>query len=252
MVSASEKATIFRAAHASTGPGLLLGNVSTPGLAAAVQALGFQAVGTSSAGLAEDMGLKDGEPGLDALLTNASAIAAAVDVPVSADLENGRAKGLQSLGEVYRSAASAGLAGASIEDSVAPDGALLSRDCAAQRVAAALAGARAANRDFVLTARTEVFFSPHPSLDEAIVRLLTYEAAGADVLFAPGLPLESLEHVLSVVTRPLNVLMKPSDAARFPDLFSRGVRRISLGASLSRASLVAAAQQAAAALEVAR
>jgi 2-methylisocitrate lyase-like PEP mutase family enzyme len=234
--------------HAPGALGLVLGNASTPGLARMLQGQGYQAVGTTSAGLADDLGLSDGEPGAEALLLNAAAIAKAVGLPVSADLENGRVSALEEVEAYYRRAAQLGLAGASIEDSVAPDSELFSIGEAAARLSAALKGARGICPDFVMTARTEVFQSPKPELGDAIARLQAYEAAGADVLFVPGLPLDALDKVLAAVSRPLNVLMSPAHGAAFADLFDRGVRRISLGAGLTRAARRAASDAAAAAL----
>lgn len=246
MVTAAEKTAAFRAAHGPGGNGLVLGNVSTPGLARGLQDLGYAALGTSSAGLADDLGLRDGAPELETLLDNAIAIAAHVELPVSADLENGRAEALDAVADLYRRVAEAGLAGASIEDAITPDGELFPVETARHRLKAALTGARQASPDFVLTARTEVFLSPRPDLGEAIARLRAYEAAGADVLFAPGLPLEALDQVLASISRPLNLLMSPAHASHFSELFSRGIRRISLGAGLTRtgraAALAAAAQ----------
>lgn len=248
MVSVIAKARALRAMHADGAPGLVLGNVSSPGLARALQVRGYRALGTTSAGLADDLGLTDGEPDAEALLLNAAAVARSVVLPVSADLENGRGATPRDVEAFYRRAAQLGLAGASIEDSVAPDGALFPLEDASRRLSAALRGAGEICPDFVMTARTEVFLSPRPDLSEAIARLRAYEAAGAHVLFAPGLPLEALDQVLSVIRRPLNVLMSPANADAFPDLFARGVRRISLGAGLVRAARHAAADVAATAL----
>lgn len=248
MVSAATQAAVFRAMHAPGSPGFVMGNVSTPGLARMLQGQGYEALGTTSAGFADDLGLSDGEPDAEALLLNAGAIAQAVDLPVSADLENGRGAAIGEVEAFYRRAAQLGLAGASIEDSIATDAALFTIEDAVGRVAAALRGARGICTDFVLTARTEMFQSPKPDLGEAIARLQAYEAAGADVLFAPGLPLDALDTVLSAISRPLNVLMNPAHAAGFADLFDRGVTRISLGAGLSRAARRAASDAAAAAL----
>lgn len=239
MVTAAQKTAAFRAAH-DPGQSLVLGNVSTPGLARALQDLGYAAVATSSAALADDLGLRDGAPDLQTLMDNAIAIAAHVDIPVSADLENGRLQSLDGLSDLCHRVADAGLAGASIEDAVTPDGELFPLETACRRLEAALRGARQASTDFVLTARTEVFLSPRPDLGEAVARLRAYEAAGADVLFAPGLPLEALDQVLASVSRPLNLLMSPADASRFAELFGRGVGRISLGAGLTRAGRSAA------------
>lgn len=248
MVSAAAKAAAFRAMHAPGAPGLVLGNVSTPGLARVLQGQGYRALGTTSAGLADDLGLRDGGPDAETLLLNAAAIAQAVDLPTSADLENGRGASLGEVEAYFGRAAQMGLAGASIEDSLAPDGELFPIDDAIGRLAAALRGARGICSDFVVTARTEVFQSRRPALGDAIARLQAYEAAGADVLFAPGLPLDALGRVLSAVSRPVNVLMTPADGARFPDLFAQGVRRISLGAGFTRAALHAASGAAAIAL----
>jgi len=220
---------------------LVLANTATPELARALQAMGYAALGTTSAGFAERTGLKDGQAGAEALLMHALEIADSVELPMSADLENGRAATLQAVSEYYRRAAAGGLAGASIEDAVTPDGDLFPLEIARDRLCAAIEGVRQISSDFVLTARTEVFLSPRPALAEAIRRLQAYEACGADVLFAPGLPLEALDTVLGAVRRPLNLLMSPEDATAFPGLFDRGVRRISLGAALARRGTAAAA-----------
>lgn len=252
MVAAPERAAALRAAHDPGAPGFLLGNVSRVGLAKKLQSAGYLAIGTSSAGLADDLGVKDGEPGLEALLENAANIAVAVDLPVTADLENGRARDTDGIAEVYRRAAEIGLAGASIEDSAAPDGALFSVDEACRRLQAAVAAARKVCPGFMITARTEVWCTAQPSLEETTSRLRAYEEAGADVVFAPGLPWEALEKVLRQLTRPLNVLVSPGDAERIPSLFQLGVKRISLGAGLVRLGIAAEAAAAAKLLEAAR
>ncbi|MFN3352598.1 MAG: isocitrate lyase/phosphoenolpyruvate mutase family protein [Brevundimonas sp.] len=252
MVAAPEKAARFRRAHEAASPGFVLGNVSSPGLARELQVLGFTAVGTSSAALAEDLGLVDGAPDLEALLANARGIAEAVELPVSADLENGRANDAAGLADVFRRAAQSGLAGASIEDAVAPDGDLFPLDQACRRLEIACAAARAACPGFVVTARTEVWCAAGPSLEATVRRLRAYEAAGADVLFAPGLPWDGLQTVLEAIKRPLNVLVGLGDAALIPELFQRGVKRVSLGAGLARAGRAAAARAAGAVLEAGR
>lgn len=188
---------------------------------------GFPALATTSAGAAVSSGVPDAQATLEIILDNAARIAAAVDVPVSADLQNG----YDDPGATVRQAAAAGLAGGSIED-WSGDG-VYPIDEAVERVRAAVAAAR--ETGFVLTARCENHLYDVGSLDDTILRLQAYEEAGADVLYAPGLPdLDGIRALCRAVQRPVNVL-----AGRFsvPELFEAGATRISVGSLLHNAAL---------------
>ena len=171
----------------------------------------------------------------------ASAIASATDLPVSADLENGFGDAPEFVAETIRLAAAAGLAGGSIEDATGNDRTpLYEISHATERVAAAVQAARALPVSFVLTARAENFIRGNPNLDDTIKRLQAFEAAGADVLFAPGLKdLDSIRTVCSAVSRPVNVMNGMKDAFTVAQLADAGVKRISVAASLHRVAMTA-------------
>src|SRR6185312_6845894 len=178
----------------------------------------------------------------DAMLEHAAALAAATDVPVSADLENGYADDPTAVAEMIRMAAQAGLAGCSIED--VPQGrgrAPYELQFAAERVRAAAAAARSLPFPFTLTARAENFIVGRPDLRDTIARLQAFQQAGADVLFAPGLKSkEDIATVIRSIDRPLNVIMGLQGVQlNVADLSALGVRRISVGSALARAALTA-------------
>jgi 2-methylisocitrate lyase-like PEP mutase family enzyme len=240
------KVAAFRALHERPGA-FVIPNPWDVGSARILAAVGFAALATTSAGAAFAMGLLDGALGRDAILENAAAIAAATDLPVNADLENCFADAPEAAAETIRRAAAAGLAGGSIEDADAAL-AIYPFDQAVERVAAAAAAARAAPAGFVLTARAENFLRGRPDLDDTIRRLQAFEKAGADVLYAPGLPdFDAIRTVCAAVSKPVNVLAN----TRIPGvsvavLAELGAKRISLGGTLSRAvlgSLVRAARE---------
>jgi len=240
------KVAVFRALHARPGA-FVIPNPWDIGSARIFAGLGFEALATTSAGAAFAMGLMDGALGRDAILANAGAIAAATDLPVNADLENCFADAPEAAAETIRRAAAAGLAGGSIEDADATL-AIYPFDQAVERVAAAVEAAREAPAGFVLTARAENFLRGRPDLDDTIRRLQAFEKAGADVLYAPGLPdFDAIRTVCAAVSRPVNVLAN----TRIPGLSvavlaELGAKRISLGGTLSRTilgSLVRAATE---------
>jgi 2-methylisocitrate lyase-like PEP mutase family enzyme len=242
------KVAAFRALHAAPGA-FVIPNPWDVGSARILAALGFAALASTSAGVAFSLGLRDGAVGRDGVLANAAAIAAATDLPVNADLENGFGHSPEAAAETIRLAAAAGLAGGSIEDATGDAGGpIYCLDHAVARVAAAVAAARAAPAGFVLTARAENFLHGRPDLDDTIRRLQAFEAAGADVLYAPGLPdLDAVRAVCAAISRPVNVLAN----TRIPGLSvaalaEAGAKRISLGGTLSRTvlgSLVRAARE---------
>lgn len=202
-------------------------------------ASGFQALATTSSGYAFSVGKEDGagQVSRDEILAYAGRIAASTDLPVTADLEDGYAATPEGIAETIRLAAEAGLAGTSIEDSW-PLGADPYRDfgSALERVGAACEAAR--RYDLVLTARADGLLGRHYDLDEAIRRLVAFEKAGAEVVYAPGVPsLEALTTLCAAVTVPFNhVLGLGASGLSFDAIAGAGVRRISLGGSFTRAA----------------
>lgn len=232
------RAELFRKLHEQGT--FVLANAWDPGTARLLTSLGFPALGTTSGGLALSLGRVDGANlvSRDETLANAGAIAAATPLPVSADLESGFGRTPEEVAETIRLAAAAGVAGGSIEDTTGVAGTPI-RDLAeaAERVAAAAEAARSLPSGFVLTARAENFLYGRPDLDDTIRRLQAYEAAGADVLYAPGLPGPgAIRAVCAAVGKPVNVLAGPSTGS-VAELARLGVRRVSLGSALLRAAL---------------
>ena len=201
--------------------------------------LGFEAIATTSAGLAWSLGRPDGEAGREAALANARAIAAEVSTPVSSDLENGFGHAAEAVVETVRQAADAGLAGLSIEDASGdPQMPIYDFAHAVERIAAAAEANQALATPIVLTARAENFLHGRPDLDDTIRRLTAFAEAGADVLYAPGLPdLAAVRQVCIAVRLPVNVLAgagsPPWTAA---DIYAAGAQRISVGSALARAA----------------
>jgi len=238
--SPADKAARLRSLH--DGPGaFVIANAFDAGSAALLAQLGFAALATSSGAAAGVLGRKDGQLSRDEALAHAQAIAAATDLPVSADLENGFGDSPADVAETIRRAGATGIVGASIEDHTGDKTApLYPIDVAAARIAAAVQAARALPfASFSITARAENFFRGRPDLADTIARLQAYEAAGADVLFAPALPdLDAVRAVCASVTRPVNFMVgmkgKSWDLAT---LEAAGVRRVSLATSLWRAAM---------------
>lgn len=239
MVSREQKVEAFRALHERPGA-FVIPNPWNAGSARILTALGFEALATTSAGYAFSVGRLDkpGELTLDGLLANAREIVEATDLPVSADLLNMFGNTPEDCAETVRRAAAVGLAGGSIEDASGDDAApIYPFDVAVERVRAAAEAARTS--DFVLTARAENFLHGRPDLDDTIRRLQAFADAGADVLYAPGLPsLEAIRQVCASVPRPVNVVMGLSGPTWSVDeLAEVGVTRISVGGSMARAAL---------------
>ena len=212
------------------------------GSAKMLAAIGFEALATTSAGLAFSLGRPDGEGAItrDETLANARAIVDATPLPVSADLENGFGDAPQACAETIRLAADAGLVGGSIEDATGrADVPIYSFDLALERVRAAVAAARALPFPFTLTARAENFLNGIPDLADTIRRLEAFADAGADVLFAPGL--RTREDIAAVVRavapKPVNAIMGLAGASiSLAALEGIGVRRVSVGSALARAA----------------
>ena len=233
-MSAAER---FRALH--QGPGaFVIPNPWDAGSARMLAALGFRALATSSGACAGTLGRRDGRVTRDEALAHARAIVRATDLPVSADLEKGFGDAPHDAAETVRRAAAIGLAGGSIEDATGiKEKPLFDFNHAVERVAAAAEAARAAN--FVLTARAEGFLRGKPDLDDILRRLQAFEKAGADVLFAPGLPdLAAVRTVCGALSRPFNFMAGiRGKSFSVAELEAAGVRRISLATSLYRAAM---------------
>ncbi len=239
IVTQEQKATQFRSLH--DGPSaFVIPNPWDVGSARILAGLGFQALATSSAASATALGRKDGGLGRPEALAHARSIVDATNLPVSADLENGFGDAPEIVAETIRLAADAGLVGCTIEDATGnPGKPLYDVPLAVERIAAAAEAARALKFPFILTARAHNFLYAAPSLDDTIGRLQAFEKAGADVLFAPGLPdLAAVRAVCAAVSKPVN-FMAGIKGKSFPvdELVAAGVRRISLATSLYRAAM---------------
>lgn len=244
MPTQTEKAVVFKTLHQRNKP-FVIGNPWDAGSARILTSLKYEALSTTSAGLAFSLGRKDGTAAVSRAesLANAKAIVDATDLPVAADLENGYGHRPEDAAETIRLAAEAGLVGGSIEDATGNEASpIYEFNHAVERVAAAAEAARALPFPFMFVARAENFLHGRRDLDDTIKRLQAYEKAGAEVLYAPGLTTaEEIRTVCSSVTKPVNVLMGLKGANRFTvaELGELGVRRISLGSGFSRAALTA-------------
>jgi 2-methylisocitrate lyase-like PEP mutase family enzyme len=234
-----QRAQAFRALHERPGA-FVIPNPWDVGSARILAGLGFEALATTSAGMAFALGRRDGAVSREDALAHARAIVGATPLPVSADLENGFSDAPETVAETIRLAAGTGLVGGSIEDASGdPDRPIYDVPLAIERVSAAVEAARSLPFPFTLTARAENFLHGRPDLDDTIRRLQAFEAAGADVLYAPGLrDLGAIRTVCQAVGKPVNVIMGIAGAAFTVDeLAACGVRRISLGSALSRVAL---------------
>jgi 2-methylisocitrate lyase-like PEP mutase family enzyme len=249
MASQSEKHRAFQDLHRRVGT-FVIPNPWDAGSARILTALGFEALATTSAGFAYSIGRRDSAAALsrEALLGNARAIVEATHLPVSADLEDGFGTAPEACAETIALASAVGLVGGSIEDATGDEAhPIFEFSLAVERVSAAAEAAR--GLPFVLTARAENFLHGRRDLDDTIRRLQAFEAAGAEVLYAPGLPdLEAIRTVCAAVTKPVNVVMGLAGKAfSVSELQAAGVKRVSVGGSFARAALGALVR---AALEV--
>jgi 2-methylisocitrate lyase-like PEP mutase family enzyme len=232
-----EKGQRFRALH--EGEPFVMPNPWNPGSARALAELGFQALASTSAGFAETLGRVDGEVSLDEVVEHARDLDRATDLPVSMDLENGYGAEPAEAAQAITRVAAAGAVGGSIEDWDPDDGALYEVGHAAERIAAVAEAAHGLDFPFTVTARAENYFRGNPDLEDTIRRLQAYEAAGADVLYAPAI--RTYEEILAVcesVGKPVNVLAFPD--MTMDRLAGAGAQRISIGSWLSRAASKAA------------
>ena len=239
MPTQAEKAATFRKLHEGPGP-FVIPNPWDAGTAKILASLGFNALATTSAGLAFALGRVDGKATREEALANATAICAATSLPVSADLENLYAHAPDIAAALIPAAAATGLVGCSIEDATGdPANPIYPMDVAVARVTAAVAAARALPFPFTLTARAENFLHGRRDLADTLARLKAFDAAGADVIYAPGLPdIASIEAVVKSTIKPVNVLVSSGNAQlTVAELGRIGVRRISVGGAMARAAL---------------
>ena len=234
-VDQQQRAADFRALH--EGEAFVVPNPWDAGSAKVFAALGFKALATTSAGFAFTLGRLDGGATLDEVIEHTRVLAQSTSLPVSVDLENGYGPDPADAARAIDRAAGAGAVGGSIED-YDPEGRIYELDHAVERVAAAAETARGLGFPFTFTARAENHIRGNPDLDDTIARLVAYERAGADVLYAPGL--SSLDDIGAVVRavapKPVNVLVT-SGFTSLAELTELGVRRISVGSALARSAL---------------
>ncbi|MGD0699110.1 MAG: isocitrate lyase/phosphoenolpyruvate mutase family protein [Trebonia sp.] len=237
MTCQTEKAARFLELHRPGSP-LLLPNPWDQGSAKLLASLGFQALATTSSGFAATLARSDGSVSRDEALAHAAAIVAATDLPVSADLENCFADDPGGVAQTVALAAETGLAGCSVEDFTGDDDApIYDIGLAAERVAAAVEAAHAGPARLVLTARAENYLYGRTDLADTITRLQAYQAAGADVLYAPGLTsLTDIRQLVTALDRPVNVLAMPGTPP-VRELAEAGVSRVSVGGALAFAAL---------------
>lgn len=234
-----DKAQYFKSLH--LGPGAFV--VPNPWdivSARMLAQLGFKALATSSGAMAATFGRRDGKVTRDEALAHCRTIVDATDLPVAADLEKGFADAPEEVAQTIRMAVDVGLVGASIEDATGdPANPIYEIKLASERIAAAARAARELPFPFTLTARCENFLRGRLDLNDTIMRLQAYEGAGADVLFAPGLPdLAAVEAVCRAVKKPVNFMVGiKGKSFTVADLEKAGVRRISLATSLYRAAM---------------
>lgn len=241
-----EKALRFQELHRRPGA-FLIPNPWDAGSARLLAGLGFEAFATSSAAAAGILGRRDGRMSREESLANAKMIVEATDLPVAADLEDGFGESPAAAAETIALAAGIGLVGGSIEDARAErEEPIYDFALATERVAAAVQAARALPFSFTLAARAENFIRGNPNLDDTIKRLVAYENAGADVLFAPGLPdLAAVRAVCSAVSKPVNfVVGGRGKSFSVAELAEAGVKRISFGGTFYRAAMTGLADAA--------
>jgi len=235
----AEKAQAFRALHQRAGA-FIIPNPWDVGSARLLAHLGFEALATTSMGYAFSLGRRDNTLDREQVLAHARDISSATELPVSADLENGFGDSPAIAAETIKLAAAAGVIGGSIEDATGrADHPIYEIDHAVERVRAAVEAARSLSFPFTLTARAENYLHGRPDLKDTILRLQAYQAAGADVLYAPGLATkDDIAAVVRAVDRPVNVVMGLKGVQlSLTELSALGVKRVSVGSALSRAAL---------------
>jgi 2-methylisocitrate lyase-like PEP mutase family enzyme len=235
-----EKGERFRKLH--EGEPFLIPNPWDAGSAKVLEALGFEALATSSSAFAFTLGRPDGEATLEEVVAHTRDLDRATGLPVSVDLENGYGPKPEDAAEAIEAAAAAGAVGGSIED-FDPSGRIYELGEATERVAAAAEAARRLDGPFVFTARAENHIRGNPDLDDTIARLQAYEVAGADVLYAPGLRNdEEIRAVCEVVGKPVNVLAHAG--LTMAEVAEAGAQRVSVGGALAWVALESMAEAA--------
>jgi 2-methylisocitrate lyase-like PEP mutase family enzyme len=235
-----QKAEAFRALH--EGETFVIPNPWDAGSARVLEALGFAALATTSAGFAFTLGRLDGAATVDDVVEHVAALGRATDLPVSVDLENGYGAEPEAAARAITRVAEAGAVGGSIED-YDPAGHLYEVAHAVERVAAAVEAARALPFPFTLTARAENHIRGNPDLADTIARLQAFEQAGADVLYAPGLrSTDEIRAVCQAVSKPVNVLAVPS--LSLAEIAAAGAKRVSVGGTLTWVAVKAMADAA--------
>jgi len=234
-----QKYEAFKALHERKGI-FVIPNPWNAGTAKILTALGFEALATTSAGYAFSAGREDSTASLTraGVLENAREIVDATPLPVSADLQDGFGPSPEFCAETIRLASTVGLVGGSIEDATGdPNAPIYDFQLAVERVAAAAEAAQ--THQFLLTARAENFLHDRPNLEDTIKRLHAFAEAGADVLYAPGLPnLKAIREVCTSISKPVNVLMGLHGATfSLEELAATGVKRVSVGGSFARVAL---------------
>lgn len=240
MLTQRDKAERFRALHEREGA-FVIPNPWDAGSARLLAGLGFEALATTSSGFANSLGRLDGQVSRDEVIEHSRSLSAATELPVSADLENCFADDPAEAAATILLAAQAGLIGGSIEDySGNPFNPIYDFELAVERVHAAAEAARLLDFPFTLTARAENLLHDRHDLDDAIRRLQAFEAAGADVLYVPGLTkLDEVRMVTSALKKPVNVLAPLLKGVTVAQLADAGAKRISTGGALARAAITA-------------
>jgi 2-methylisocitrate lyase-like PEP mutase family enzyme len=234
------KAAVFAGLHA--GEAFVIPNPWDSGSARMLAALGFQALASTSSGFAFTLGRLDSDATLDEVVEHAAALDRVTELPLSVDLENGYGADPESAAAAIRRIADAGAVGGSIED-YDRDVGIYELGHAAERIAAAVEAARRLGFPFMLTARAENHIRGNPELDDTIARLQAFEAAGADVLYAPGLDsIEEIRVVCEAVSNPVNVLAVPG--LSLAEIVDAGAQRVSVGGALTWVAVKAAADAA--------
>ena len=228
-MSQADKAERFRALH--DGEMFLIPNPWDAGSAKVLEALGYEALATTSAGFAFTQGALDGGVTLELVTGHVRALSEASSLPLSVDLENGFGATPEAAAQAITAVAEAGAVGGSIEDWDPDDEVIYPIDQAAERVAAAVEAAAALGFPFTLTARCENFFRRNPDLDDTIERLLAYEKAGADVLYAPAIMGDQINQVCGAVSKPVNVIGLPG--MDLNQIREAGAQRVSIGSLLA-------------------
>jgi 2-methylisocitrate lyase-like PEP mutase family enzyme len=240
MITQREKAERFKALH-ERGAAFIIPNPWDTGSARLLAGLGFEALATTSAGFANSLGRVDGQMTREEVIEHCRRLSEATDLPVSADLENCFADEPAEAATTIVLAARAGVVGGSIEDYTGdPSNPIYEFGLAVERVHAAAEAARSLEFPFTLTARAENLIRGRNDLDDTIRRLQAFEAAGADVLYAPGLTaLDEVRAVAGALTKPVNVLAPLLKGVTVAQMAEAGAKRISVGGALARAALTA-------------